>query len=651
VIVPTQLTSEATTRETLIRDALGKLMSVRAEMLALERSMSASIGTLHPSYKQSARNLLHYVALRRNDLRDLQLRLASLGLSSLGRAEAHALGAVEAVLMILQRLVGGESIAPSESAVDLARGNELLEAHTTALLGVESSDRTVRIMVTLPREAADSPTLVQGLMESGMDVVRINCAHDDEAVWARMIANLQKSEKAMGQSCRILMDLAGPKLRTGPIRGGPSVVKWRPERNALGHVTEPARVCLYPAGMERPLSATEQANLPVDAKWLSQLRIGDRVDLMDSRGARRFLWIVGIGGPLRWAEVVRTAYVTEGTVLKVSSRADHSTFPEPMATKVQSLPASPGEILLRVGDELVLTADSTPGASAQFDEQGRIRSPAHIGCTLPAIFKDLRAGQRIMFDDGKLHGVIETAQSASASIRITNARSQGYKLRADKGINLPDTELRLPALTEKDVRDIEFVAANADMVGYSFVRTADDIQQLESKLREFGGNHVGIVLKIETRQAFEQLPSLLLASMETPCDGVMIARGDLAIECGYERLAEVQEEILWVCEAAHVPVIWATQVLEGLTRDGMPSRAEISDAAIGQRAECVMLNKGRHIVKAVQTLDDILRRMQAHQTKKRSLLRPLEVARRFSAQSSQIRCDSRERVAPTTGVD
>ncbi|HMD68778.1 MAG TPA: pyruvate kinase, partial [Chitinivibrionales bacterium] len=100
-------------------------------------------------------------------------------------------------------------------------------------------------------------------------------------------------------------------------------------------------------------------------------------------------------------------------------------------------------------------------------------------------------------------------------------------------------------------------------------------------------------------------------------------RGDLAVECGWERLAEIQEEILWICEAAHVPVVWATQVLETVAKDGVPSRAEITDAAMGQRAECVMLNKGPHILEAIRILDDIMRRMQSHQRKKRTLLRRL----------------------------
>jgi pyruvate kinase len=122
---------------------------------------------------------------------------------------------------------------------------------------------------------------------------------------------------------------------------------------------------------------------------------------------------------------------------------------------------------------------------------------------------------------------------------------------------------------------------------------------------------------------------MLLEAMKNPGCGVMIARGDLAVELGFERLAEVQEEILWLCEAAHVPAIWATQVLESLAKQGSPTRAEITDAAMGNRAECVMLNKGPHILEAVNALNDILKRMETHQLKKMSMLRELRLAYNF----------------------
>jgi pyruvate kinase len=215
------------------------------------------------------------------------------------------------------------------------------------------------------------------------------------------------------------------------------------------------------------------------------------------------------------------------------------------------------------------------------------------------------------------------------TVEIQHARAEGDKLAAEKGINVPETNLKTPSLTTEDLKALAFIVKNADLLGYSFVRTEDDVRLLQSHLTKLGARDLGIVLKIETREGFDNLPSLLLAVSRSRSVGVMIARGDLAIECGYERLAEAQEEILWISEAAHVPVIWATQVLETLAKTGTPSRSEITDAAMGERAECVMLNKGPYVVEAVRTLADILGRMQAHQEKKRSMMRKLGVAAGF----------------------
>jgi pyruvate kinase len=209
------------------------------------------------------------------------------------------------------------------------------------------------------------------------------------------------------------------------------------------------------------------------------------------------------------------------------------------------------------------------------------------------------------------------------TVRITHAAIKGSRLRAAKGINLPDTVLPVAALTAVDRANLPFITANADLVELSFARTPQDVQDLISALDELGDARLGIVVKIETAQGFRNLPAILFSALRRPHAGVMIARGDLAGECGYERLAELQEEIMWLSEAARLPVILATQVLDQLARTGQPSRAEITDAAMGERAECVMLNKGPFIIDAVTTLDDILHRMAAHHDKKNALLRPL----------------------------
>ena len=129
--------------------------------------------------------------------------------------------------------------------------------------------------------------------------------------------------------------------------------------------------------------------------------------------------------------------------------------------------------------------------------------------------------------------------------------------------------------------------------------------------------------KIETPRALYNLPDLIVQAAGRQPFAVMIARGDLAVEIGFERLAEMQEEMLWLCEAAPVPVIWATQVLESLVKKGLPSRGDMTDAAMSARAECVMLNKGPNVGAAIGALDGLLRRMAEHQFKKTPRLRAL----------------------------
>jgi len=600
---------------------LAELATLRAEMVA--SAASAKLEDVHPSYRASARNLLHYLALRRRDLRPLQLRLTALGLSSLGRAESHVLANVDTVLDVLRRLArrSGDD-APQRGAVDFAEGQRLLAEHTEALLGAATPGRTVRIMVTMPTEAAHDYRLVHELLRLGMNCMRINCAHDDAATWSRMVENLRRAERELELRCRVVMDLAGPKLRTGPLSPGPAVVRIRPRRDEYGRVTAPARVWLTAAPAREAPSAAD-ATLPVPAAWLARLRAGERVRLVDARGSARERTIIGTTHDGAWAEAAKTTYVVPGTVLKHATAGRAETELE---AQVGDLPPLAAVLTLKSGDPFMLTRELAPGRAATVDDRGRVLTPATIGCTIPAVFDGVRAGEPIWFDDGKIGGVIERVEPERVAVKITHARPGGARLGADKGINLPDSGLRLAAITDKDVEDLAFAARHADIVEMSFANTARDVETLQQHLARLTDRPPAVVLKIETRRGFENLPEMLLTAMRSPCCGVMIARGDLAVECGFERLAEVQEEILWICEAAHIPVIWATQVLETLAKQGMPSRAEITDAAMGHRAECVMLNKGPHVLSAVRALDDILRRMQAHQTKKRSMLRELRLA-------------------------
>jgi pyruvate kinase len=324
----------------------------------------------------------------------------------------------------------------------------------------------------------------------------------------------------------------------------------------------------------------------------------------------------------------KTAYITPKTVFKLEVReGKEGKTSGKILGRIGDIPSRTGYLFLQEGDSLQITGADAIGHPARYDEHGRMISMASIGCTLPEVFAYVHPGERVLLDDGKISTVVTEASALRLIVRVTRAGQEGTRLRADKGMNFPDTSLHLPALTDADVENLKFIVQHADIVSYSFVHRPEDVRQLNDHLVRLGKPDLGVILKIENRQAFENLPLLLLEAMRCcHATGVMIARGDLAVECGWERLVEVQEEILWMTEAAHMPVVWATQVLEGMAKNGMPTRAEITDAGVGARAECVMLNKGPNIVETVRILHDILLRMQQHQIKKRSTFRRLRMA-------------------------
>lgn len=478
----------ARTLHTTLARLRADIESEGAETMALWAS-----ALKRPAFHPSAANLACYLALRRRDFSGLQEGLSRLGLSSLGRSESRVLPALDAIVATLATLAGlpppRRPDARAHHAGRLALGRE-----QSRIFGPDPTGPRTRIMMTLPTEAADDRELVRRMIDAGGDCARINCAHDDPDVWRAMIRNVRAAARAAGRSCRILMDLGGPKVRITSV--------------------EPA-----------------------------------------------------------------------------------------------------GKVRVRRGDRFDLTA-----APRRSGGSGVRATVSHV-----EIVQALRPGSVVWINDGKIGARTVRTSPGRATLEVFSARDRGERLRPEKGINLPGVDLAIPPLTDKDLDDLDFVAAHADCVGYSFVQRPQDVVQLQHELarRRPRRPPLPLILKVETALAVRNLPRLVVAAGGSGPVGVMIARGDLAVEIGLSRLSEVQEQLLWICEAAHVPVIWATQVLDNLVKDGVPSRGETTDAAMGQRAECVMLNKGPHQVEAIAFLDEVLRRMDRHQHKKSPRLGPL----------------------------
>ncbi|HET7831842.1 MAG TPA: pyruvate kinase [Gallionella sp.] len=577
----------------------------------------------------SAANLAAYVALRRHDLRTLQQQLATLGLSSLGRCEAHVLLTLDSVIHVLQHMLG--AVPPDEHIPDLARAvgrdETLLKQHTSQLLGAAPSNRWTRFMVTLPSEAAIDYLYVRDLLVRGMDCARINCAHDNDAAWRSMAAHVRRAAQETGRSCRVLMDLAGPKLRTGRVAGGPPVLHLKVKRDEYGRVIQHGYVILDPSGApgrDSTVSLSGQrapARLSVPREWLEKLRRGDSILFEDVRKRERRLTVVD---RLPSGEVVAacktSVYIAPGTTLQHQDRRSKGMHATALSGDFL---AAPAKIHVYVDDLLLLTREDEAGKAERRNTAGKVITPAHIACSEAGVFDSLKVGHKVWIDDGRIGAVVEKLDEQGAWLRITHARQQGENVGAEKGLNFPDSKIILPTLNGDDLAALDCAVEIADIIGLSFLQSADDIDRLSAELQARGKPAMGMIAKIETSTAVRNLPEIIIHGAGRHPFGVMIARGDLAVEIGYDRLAEIQEEILWLCEAAHVPVIWATQVLENMVKQAIPSRAEITDAAMAERAECVMLNKGPYIFNALDVLDSVVSRMQQHQLKKTAQFRAL----------------------------
>ena len=404
-----------------------ELRELRGEMLRQEAALDDRLREICPEHHASARNLAHYLALRRRDVRELQERLTLHGLSSLGRAEADVLGAVDAVLHVLNRLVGQPKNGGHEvqaQGATAVRGWDLLERNTEALLGPSPKDRNVHIMVTMPSAAAVDFGLVRDLLLRGMNCMRVNCAHDGPEQWNAMISNLKRAMLETGHHCRIHMDLGGPKLRTGILEPGPAVLKYRPKRDAYGRVIFPARIFLTSSRNPETPSIGADARVPVPAQWLAKLAPGDQIKFKDARGASRSMRVTEVDGKNRWAESAFTSYLVPGLLLHAISAKGSRHARKKALAKVGSLPNQPQSILLRRGDFLNVLRSSALGRPAAYDRQGHLLSPARIGVAQPDFLDHVLVGEKIKLDDGKIGGVIRAVEDDIIKVEIGRTSAQ-----------------------------------------------------------------------------------------------------------------------------------------------------------------------------------------------------------------------------------
>ncbi|MDD7625582.1 MAG: pyruvate kinase [Butyricicoccus sp.] len=218
-----------------------------------------------------------------------------------------------------------------------------------------------------------------------------------------------------------------------------------------------------------------------------------------------------------------------------------------------------GKIFLKKGEQIRLTPRACLG------------TPSKISITYPDLYQDVQAGTSILIDDGLIELRVEQTQEQDILCRVLNDGA----VSNHKGINVPDVHLSIPYLSDKDKADIQFgIEQGVDFVAASFVRTADDVQQLRMLLDENGGAHINIIAKIENQQGVENIDGIVSLA-----DGVMIARGDMGVEIPAEDVPPIQKMLIKKVASAGKQVITATQMLDSMMKNPRPTRAEVTDVA------------------------------------------------------------------------
>jgi len=550
----------------------------------------------------SCMNMQDFLTLKKFDLTLLQQALVDIGFSSLERSHFYLLYTIEKQLEAIGHLLGHDTVetsqepSPQSVYASMQRRSSFLKSH-------HSSANSV--MITLPSEAAENPAFIQNMATKNIDIVRINTAHDSLQQWQSMAKIVQEINQNTRQNnpLKIYVDLAGPKIRTGKIKLVTEPLKIRSDGHSmllltvkeLQDIVLPNDVC---------------AQCRVEEHWFKKRRRGEKILLTHPELKNRKLHIYKIDEKGLWLTFDRKLFMDEESRFEIQDKKkDHSS--------ILGLPQVEQEIRLFVGNLLMLRSDSRSIGHLREDDTV---AKAEIACSNEDIFNFIDRETPLYIDDGKIGLRVIEKTDLGVLCRVEHAKPSGVVLKGEKGINFPETDLDIEAVTPLDKENLQAIIAFADIIGISFAQKASDVAVVKTMLQENNKELIGLVAKIETKKGVKRLPFILMELFSWQHSGVMLARGDLAIEVGFENLPRIQEEVLELCEAAHTPVIYATQILENMMKKNLPSRSEVIDASMAQRADCIMLNKGLFAVETIDILGKILNSVRPMFFKGRHLL-------------------------------
>ncbi|MBN2824783.1 MAG: hypothetical protein JXQ76_05635 [Campylobacterales bacterium] len=589
----------------------GKLERLLSELLELKKQILAQRDQEQTELSQN--NLSDYVSLRSFNLTSIQEELTSMGLSSLGRSQTCVISSINHNIAILAQLLGKEKSLDEDDYLDFKSAKRILKQNTKIFGMSDDEHYKTKVMVTLPSQAAQTDELIAELIAQDVSLLRINTAHDDLGAWSKMALFIKEQNQKQGKETKIYVDLAGPKNRTGEMQKLFNPFKIGSKKIAVEvDILPQSDTCAVTQGAFSDIKGNLfNASLVVEDDFYERCR--DKwhsIKIMDNNKHKLYTFKLHKDKKRITIRPDKKVWIESETIL-YSPKAKRS-------SRLHRLRYEDEAIRLFQNDEIILTPQEMV-AQKNFIYENK-EYAAIIECSNKEIFEYIKLEDTIFIDDGKIGAIVTQKLPIGVVLKITLAKENGTLLKAQKGINFPNSNLDICAITDEDKRNLFGVIDFADLIGLSFTQSAKDIEIIQQILDHKGKEHIAIVPKIETKRGVKNLPSILAELLKRPNYALMIARGDLAIEIGFDNLPYIQEEIFHICESALVPVIYATQILEGKMKKNLPTRAEVIDAAFAQRADCIMLNKGPFVVDTVIILKKILHSMHKVYEKNRQLL-------------------------------
>ena len=444
-----------------------------------------------------------HVALEQRDLRDLQIRLSQRGPSSLSHSESCVMRSLlEASLRVHESLAlrGHEDAKRKLARLEKERraampwetAKRYLHQHTREMLGPCPEGRHIYIMVTAPSAIEADRAWMLKMFNAGMNVLRVNCAHEGEQEWSQVIGALDEARKSTGKECRVLMDLPGPKIRTGPIGGGRHIVTCRPAKDDIGKVTAPARVVVRRA--TAPLVEGTGPFLFVRDGAFSRVRKGDELRLRDARNKKRAVGIQRVGRDELVGVSKERIYVLNGALARLYRAGKHQ---GDMTLEVGGVQG--GVIDVKNGDALVLTQRATDGAPPRRDQEGRVDKPAR---------DRVHSAGRARPPGSLATGCCSTTDASSRSRRAlgqetwrllasggAHASKANAKLRAEKRHQPPrHRHDAVPSLTRKTTSERSHSSRSTltPRSACRLVRTPNDVRRLHDELDRPGRPDIGV---------------------------------------------------------------------------------------------------------------------------------------------------------------